>query len=155
MNNIVQKITSDSPEVKDVANVLQKVKATIQQRYPYTVVILKAEREGEPNLRSEKACASEIGPLPNVGFDNIRFQRGSDIVDKKNQIQEIDKFQYRVKSQSTCGEYEVFSTELGWVCSCADHKFRGVICKHLYAIFYILNREQEAEAEDYNQQVTE
>jgi SWIM zinc finger len=146
-----QEITSDSPEVKDMANLLQKV--TIQQRYPYTVVNLKAEREWKPNSRSEKARASKIGPLPNAGFDNVRFQRGSDIVDKKNQIQELDKFHYRVKSQSTCGEYEVICTELGWICSCADHKFRGVMCKHIYAVFSILNREQETEA--CNQKVLE
>jgi hypothetical protein len=153
MNKIVQKITSDSQEVKDVANVLQKVKVTIQQRYPYTVVNPKAGREGEPNLRSEKGY--KIDPLPNAGFDNIRFQRGGDIVDKKNQIQELDKFHYRVKSQSTCGEYEVLSTELGWICSCADQKFRGVMCKHICAVFCILNREQEAEAEACNGDVVE
>jgi hypothetical protein len=136
MNNIVQKITSDSQEVKETADVLQQVKATPQQR--------------EPNLRSEKACAKEIVCLPNPDFDNIRFRRGKDIVNMKNQIHELDKFQYRVKSQSTCEEYEVISTELGWICSCADHKFRGVFCKHLYAIFW--NR-QQAEAESCNQDV--
>jgi hypothetical protein len=140
------KITPDSREIKEAADILQQVKTTRQQQHPNTVANLKAEREGEPNLRSEEGCASEIGSLPNAGFDNIRFQRGSDIVDKKNQIQELDKYQYRVKSQSTCGEYEILSTDLGWICSCADHKFRGVICKHLYAIFCILSREQEAEA---------
>jgi SWIM zinc finger len=102
--------------------------------HPNTVANLKTQRS--------KACA-----IPNIGFDNIRFRRGRDIVDKKNQIQEMHKFQYIIKSQSTCVEYEVLSTELGWICSCADYKFRGVICKHLYAIFVVLNREQEAEAE--------
>src|SRR5438094_799465 len=149
MNNIVQKITSDSQEVKETADVLRQVKATLQQRYPNAVPDLKTAKKEEPNLRSEKAYTSHTGPLPNPGFDNIRFQRGNDIVNKKNQIHELDKFQYRVKSQSTCEEYEVISTELGWICSCADHKFRGVICKHLYAIFCIVNREQE-EAEASN-----
>ena len=95
--------------------------------HPYTFADLKTQRKAEPNLRS-KACAEDNNN------DNIRFRRGSDIVDKKNQIQELDKFQYRVKSQSTSGELEVHFTELGWICSCADHRFRAVTCKHIYAI---------------------
>ena len=44
--NISENATSVRPEVKDVATVLQQVKTTIQQRYPYTVVNLKVERKG-------------------------------------------------------------------------------------------------------------
>jgi len=109
--------------------------------HPYTVADLKTHGKAEPTT-----CARD-----NNKNDNVRFQRGSDIVDKKNQIQELDKFQYKVKSQSTCKEYEVLSTKHGWICSCADHKFRGVVCKHLYAIFCVLNREQEAESDACNQ----
>jgi SWIM zinc finger len=105
--------------------------------HPYTVADLKTHRKAEPTTYA----------VDNNKNDNIRFRRGSDIVDKKNQIQELDKFQYKVKSQSTCRENEVLSTEEGWICSCADHKFRGVICKHLYAIFWVLNRGQVAESD--------
>jgi hypothetical protein len=146
MNNIVQELTSYRQEVKETADGTQQVRVKLRQRNPNIVPNLKTRSKEEPNLRSEEGCASEIGSIPNAGFDNIRFRRGSDIVDKKNQIQELNKYQYRVKSQSTCEEYEILSTELGWICSCADHKFRGVICKHLYAIFCILSREQEAKA---------
>ena len=38
--------TSTSMEVKEMAKVLQKVKTTIRQKYPYIVVNLKAERKG-------------------------------------------------------------------------------------------------------------
>jgi hypothetical protein len=112
--------------------------------HPYTVADLKTLRKVEPNLHSGP-CVGD-----NDKNDNIRFRLGSDIVDKKNQIQMLDKFWYRVKSQSTCGEYEVLSTEVGWICSCADHKYRGIICKHLYAIFCVLNRGQEAESDACN-----
>jgi hypothetical protein len=30
--------------------------------------------------------------------------------------------------------YEVQLTELGFVCSCADHMYRGVKCKHIHAV---------------------
>jgi transposase-like protein len=42
-------------------------------------------------------------------------------------------------------EYDVCSTELGWVCSCPDHKFRGVKCKHVFAveISFALRKEVE------------
>jgi isocitrate dehydrogenase kinase/phosphatase len=38
--------TSGRQEEKDVANVLQQVKTTIQRRYPNTVVSLRVERKG-------------------------------------------------------------------------------------------------------------
>jgi transposase-like protein len=52
---------------------------------------------------------------------------------------------YRVESQSGNGGYEVNSTDLGWVCSCPDHKFRGVKCKHIFAveISFALHKEVE------------
>ena len=150
MNRIVQRITSDSQEVKQTTDVIKHDKATPRQLYPNTLSHLNTAKKEEPNLRPEKAYVSQTGSVPNPGFDSIRFRRGNDIVKMKNQIRELDRFQYRVKSQSNCEEYEVISTELGWICSCSDHKFRGVICKHIYAILCIVNREQ---AEACNQDV--
>src|SRR5215212_7091191 len=49
-------------------------------------------------------------------------------------IQRIDEFSYKVKSQSGNGEYDVISTELGFRCTCPDHVFRGVKCKHIIAV---------------------
>jgi hypothetical protein len=51
MNNIVQRITSDSQEVKQTTDVLQQAKATRQQRHPNTVANLKTPTKEEPNLR--------------------------------------------------------------------------------------------------------
>jgi putative transposase len=39
-----------------------------------------------------------------------------------------------VKSQNGNRDYDVCSTDLGWVCSCPDHKFRGVKCKHIFGV---------------------
>ena len=41
---------------------------------------------------------------------------------------------YVVESQNANGDYDVCSTHLGWVCSCPDHKFRGVKCKHIFGV---------------------
>ena len=61
-------------------------------------------------------------------------QQGYLIAEIKGSIKRIDDLTYVVSSQSGNGSYEVLSTELGWVCSCPDHTFRGVKCKHIYAV---------------------
>jgi transposase-like protein len=52
---------------------------------------------------------------------------------------------YRVKSQTSKTFYYVTNTELGWRCTCPDHEFRGVRCKHIFAveIRFALHREVE------------
>jgi transposase-like protein len=50
------------------------------------------------------------------------------------QVVRLDEGHYQVNSQSGNGAYEVLSTELGWKCSCPDHEFRDVKCKHIYAV---------------------
>lgn len=66
-----------------------------------------------------------------------RESRGKQIADLPNQIQRIDEHSYKVVSQ-TCPEieYAVFSTELGWTCSCFDSKYRRMCCKHAYAVIF-------------------
>jgi hypothetical protein len=49
-------------------------------------------------------------------------------------VKRIDEHTYTVKSQSGKGEYDVISTELGFRCSCPDHVYRGVKCKHIIAV---------------------
>src|SRR5438128_753215 len=105
MNTTNEKQTSDSQEVKQRTDVIEQDKAKLQQLHTNTLSNIKNAKKEEPNLRSEKACVSQTGPILNPGFDNIRFQHGNDIVKKKNQILELDNFRYRVKSQSTCEEY--------------------------------------------------
>jgi hypothetical protein len=79
--------------------------------------------------------------------ETVRFRRGCDIANHKNQIIILRKSQYSVKSQSNCGKYEVISTELGWIYS--DRRFRNVICKHIFAIFSTLKRKLEAGSQNY------
>jgi len=74
-----------------------------------------------------------------------RKQQGYNIAQMNDSIIRINEISYTVNSQSGNGSYEVHSTDIGWVCSCPDHKFRGVKCKHIYAteISFALRKEVE------------
>ena len=63
-----------------------------------------------------------------------REVRGLAIAQLEGQIVRLDENAYRVKSQSGQGEYEVLVSEAGLVCSCPDSIFRGVKCKHQWAV---------------------
>ena len=65
---------------------------------------------------------------------NPRQQRGQAIYEKQGQIERSDDARYFVRSQSSQDRYEVLSTERGWVCSCPDHTYRNVCCKHIHAV---------------------
>jgi putative transposase len=62
-----------------------------------------------------------------------REEQGRIIAKMDNSVKRISDISYTITSQSGNGSYDVHSTEIGWVCSCPDHKFRGVKCKHIYA----------------------
>ncbi|MGI9010910.1 MAG: SWIM zinc finger family protein [Nitrososphaeraceae archaeon] len=51
----------------------------------------------------------------------------------QNQVQRIDDKTYCIKSLTSNKKYEIISTQLGFVCSCPDHMFRGIKCKHIIA----------------------
>ena len=63
-----------------------------------------------------------------------RKQLGQTIAQTFRAVRRVSAIRYRVKSQSGNGKYVVRQTSLGWNCSCRDHKFRGVRCKHIYAV---------------------
>jgi putative transposase len=63
-----------------------------------------------------------------------REQRGEYIANLRNQIQKVEESFYVVKSQSNHGEYAVTKVDGEWVCECPDNKWRGVKCKHIFAV---------------------
>jgi transposase-like protein/predicted RNA-binding Zn-ribbon protein involved in translation (DUF1610 family) len=63
-----------------------------------------------------------------------REQRGMQIAQQENQVKRISENEYAVLSQSNHGVYEVLKTSIGWMCSCPDHIYRGVKCKHIFAV---------------------
>ena len=56
----------------------------------------------------------------------------------QNNVKRLDDRNYQVKSATRNIIYKIIATSIGWVCSCADHMFRGVKCKHIYAVEFSL-----------------
>jgi transposase-like protein len=69
-----------------------------------------------------------------MATSNIREERGKAIVEASNQIKRVNEKEYAVLSQSNHGVYEVLKTSIGWMCQCPDHIYRGVKCKHIFAV---------------------
>ena len=64
----------------------------------------------------------------------IRAQKGKEISENFGQVTRLDETTYKVASQSSRAIYEILSTENGWICQCADHMYRAVKCKHIWAV---------------------
>jgi transposase-like protein len=56
----------------------------------------------------------------------------------QNNVKRIDDISYELKSSNGKDVYSILATELGWICSCPDHMFRGVKCKHIHAVEFSL-----------------
>jgi transposase-like protein len=67
-------------------------------------------------------------------LEQKREQRGLEIAHKESQVTRINETLYKVHSQSQNIEYDVCLFEDGWYCECPDHRFRGVKCKHVFAV---------------------
>ena len=87
-------------------------------------------------LRAEHPTTTHHISVGNVvgQTTNDRITRGAEIASKPNQITRIDDLTYTVRSQSSDRVYELMSTEHGWICSCPDHMYRLVCCKHIHAV---------------------
>lgn len=72
-------------------------------------------------------------------------QEGLAIANIDGAIKRISELKYVVKSQNGNGDYDICCTDLGWVCSCPEHKFRGVKYNHVFAveISFALSKEVE------------
>jgi len=68
-------------------------------------------------------------------LEKIRQERGLEIANNhKNHINRVSSVSYHVLSQNGNGNYAVSQTEDCWSCECPDHRFRGVKCKHIFAV---------------------
>jgi len=74
-----------------------------------------------------------------------REVRGREIFQKGSQIQRAKENHYKVNSQSGNGAYDVTLANSRLVCSCPDHRFRGVKCKHIFAVEFSLRLRKEVE----------
>ncbi|MGD0424099.1 MAG: DDE-type integrase/transposase/recombinase [Candidatus Bathyarchaeia archaeon] len=63
-----------------------------------------------------------------------REEKGRMIAEKHDQVMRVDEASYKVASQSRDLSYDVIRTEKGWRCTCFDHFYRQVRCKHIIAV---------------------
>ena len=77
-------------------------------------------------------------------IENSRELRGLEIAkSRESQITRLDNATYKVLSQSGNGEYVVCLSEDEWRCECPDHRFRGVKCKHIWAVAFSLKMREQ------------
>jgi len=74
---------------------------------------------------------------------STREERGKAIACNEGQVVRVNDRIYKVRSQSKDAKiskspkdlfYDVKDTEIGWKCSCPDHRIRGAKCKHIWAV---------------------
>lgn len=86
--------------------------------------------------------------------ENQREKRGLAIANKRSsQIKRIDDFNYEVLSQNGNGTYSISRTEDEWICGCPDHRFRGVKCKHVWAVELSLRLKDQIKRDIVIQQI--
>jgi transposase-like protein len=82
-------------------------------------------------------CGVVAMGFPKVA-DEGRVMRGQAIYKSGAQIKRLDAEVYQVNSQSGHGLYTVAKRNGVWDCSCPDHVYRDVKCKHIWAIEFSL-----------------
>jgi transposase-like protein len=88
-------------------------------------------------------------------LQQLRKERGLEIANKKeSQVKRINDLTYEVLSQSRSGVYYVSLTEDGWVCDCPDYRFRGVQCKHAFAVEFSLKMREQVSRNVVVEEVT-
>jgi putative transposase len=98
----------------------------------------------------------------------MREMKGLAIAAQGAQIKRINKVSYNVQSQSSGLWYSVtreygsekfprwYTQEGGWKCTCPDHVYRKVQCKHIYAVLFSKElREQIVQSRDVAERIIE
>jgi len=71
-------------------------------------------------------------------LDEGRVMRGQEIAKHEGKIKRLDAQTYQVSSQSGHGLYSVVKRDGVWACSCPDHIYREVKCKHIWGVEFSL-----------------
>jgi transposase-like protein len=74
------------------------------------------------------------------------MMRGFEIIQKGEKISEVADNVFSVPSQSKNENYLVVKAEEKWICTCLDHKYREIICKHIHAVRFWLALNGKLEA---------
>ena len=80
--------------------------------------------------------------------------RGYAIVAKGDEPKLLGQDTYLVPSQSRNGKYIVSKHGQEWHCECPDHVFRGVKCKHIWAVEFSLRLKEQVKKDTVIQQIT-
>lgn len=86
--------------------------------------------------------------------DKKREEKGEKIAKKKDAIKRLNETKYRVRSQSGNGMYYVENTSIGWTCTCPDHTFRGMVCKHIWAVKISIGMREQAKPKKILEPIT-
>lgn len=81
---------------------------------------------------------NELDRNKRLSSAHTRLEKARELAFQLGAVSRIDEHSYKVKSQTTSDQYDVLSTEHGWICSCCDHVYRGVECKHILAVKFSL-----------------
>lgn len=73
---------------------------------------------------------------------NERQNKGKQIALKSDLIR-LSDYHYHVHSQTSKRDYDVVKVGENWTCSCPDHTFRHVCCKHIHAVEYSIRIREE------------
>jgi len=77
---------------------------------------------------------------------NSREVKGKEIAESANQVKRLSNRAYHVRSQTGKGYYRVICKKFKWTCSCPDHEFRLLDCKHIWAVRFSQAIRQEVQA---------
>lgn len=77
---------------------------------------------------------------------NQREQKGLEIAKMNDQIKRLDAITYLVTSQTTEKQYRVIKVSDEWFCECADHIYRHVKCKHIFAVEFSIQLRAQVSA---------
>ena len=80
-------------------------------------------------------------------IDEGRAMRGKTICQTQGQIEGLSPLTYQVKSQTGHGLYTVTKRKGVWGCSCPDHIYRQVKCKHIWAVEFSLALRNEVRSQ--------
>jgi len=88
-------------------------------------------------------------------LEKLREERGLEIFNSnRSHIKSVNAFSFSVLSQSGNGKYSVSKVDGEWVCECPDHKFRGLKCKHAWAVEISIKLREEVQKDNVIQEIT-
>lgn len=79
--------------------------------------------------------------------NNGRMVRGFAIIAQYEQIEQKEAHTFKVKSQSGNGQY-VITNGKEWDCTCPDHAYRKIVCKHIFAVRFWISLKEKIDNAD-------